>query len=96
MATKQLEWSKRSQRDRLKIVEFYAIEASPWVADEAARCILNAALAALKRPLHYREGKMAGTREYVMRRFPYTLVFRVTPTKVRIVRVLHQAAGYFN
>ena len=44
----------------------------------------------------YREGKKPGTREYVMRRFPYTLIYRVTAGKLTIVRVLHQAMRHFN
>ena len=31
-----------------------------------------------------------------MRKFPYILIYRVYPAKVRIVRVLHQAREYFN
>lgn len=93
---KRLEWSKRAQADRLKITEFYAQEASPYVAMEARQTILKAALAAAENPLQYREGKKQGTREYVMRRFPYTLIYRVTASKVTIVRVLHQAMRYFN
>lgn len=31
-----------------------------------------------------------------MRRFPYILIYRVKPTNVSIVRVLHQSLSYFN
>lgn len=96
MDKKRLEWSRRSQTDRQKIAEFYAIEASPLIADEAMRAIWAAAHLAAKNPLNYRDGKKKGTREYIMRRFPYTLVYRVTTHKVIIVRVLHQALRYFN
>jgi toxin ParE1/3/4 len=96
MAIKRLEWSHRSQADRLKITEFYAIEASPMIAEQAAAAIQSAADAAARQPLNYREGKKPGTREYVMRRFPYILIYRVTDAKVTIVRVLHQAMRYFN
>lgn len=92
---KRLEWSKRAQADRLKITEFYAQEASPYIALEARQAIGKAALAAAN-PLHYREGKKPGTREYVMRRFPYTLIFRSEGPRIIIVRVLHQSGRYFN
>jgi hypothetical protein len=42
----------------------------------------------------YRKGE-GSTRECVMRRFPFTLIYRIEPGKVRIVRVLHQARDYF-
>jgi len=49
-----------------------------------------------KIPLTIEKAKKSGTREYVMRRFPYIVIYRVTDTKVSIVRVLHQAMRYFN
>jgi hypothetical protein len=52
------------------------------------------------RPSHYKipdtPGKRHGTREYVMRRFPYIIVFKVQPEKIYVLRVLHQAMRYFN
>jgi plasmid stabilization system protein ParE len=96
MAKKLLRWSIRSQADRLKITEYYAQEASPFVADEAFSAIKQAAQAITTNPMAYREGVRANTHEYVMRRFPYTLIFRISGETVTIVRVMHQAAKYFN
>ncbi len=96
MVKRQLEWSARSRVELEDIAEFYAKEASPFVGEAAYLAIEAAAEYLLRNPLHYREGCRAGTREYVMRRFPYTIVYRVTATKVLIVRVMHQAAKYFN
>ena len=50
---KRLEWSKRAQGDRLKITEFYAQEASPYIAVAAREAITEAALAAARNPLNY-------------------------------------------
>jgi plasmid stabilization system protein ParE len=96
MAKKLLEWSLRSQADRLNITEYYAQEASPFVADEAFFAIKHAALSIAANPMAYREGVRPDTREYVMRRFPYTLIFRISGETVTIIRVMHQAAKYFN
>jgi plasmid stabilization system protein ParE len=96
LPTRRLEWSKRSIEDRVKIARFYSEEASLFIAQEADKEIIAAGDRILQRPLMYREGKRAGTRECVMRRFPYILVYRVHPTRVSIVRVLHQAMRYFN
>ena len=41
------------------------------IAEQAAAAIQSAADAVARKPLHYREGKKQGTREYVMCRFPY-------------------------
>ncbi len=96
MAKKQLEWSRRSQADRQKIAEFYATEASIFIADEAMIAIQSAAELAAKNPLNYRDGHNHGTHEYVMRRFPYIIVYRIKVDKVVVLRVLHQALRYFN
>lgn len=45
--------------------------------------------------LQQRPGKY-GTRECILRRFPYTIVYRASGDMIRIVRVLHQAREYFN
>jgi toxin ParE1/3/4 len=95
-AAKQLEWSKRSIADRKKIARFYSEEASLFIAQEADQQIIEAAQRVLRRPFAYREGKRPGTREYVMRRFPYIIVYRAQSATVSIVRVLHQAMRYFN
>ena len=96
MQRRRLEWSKRASADLVKILDFYVTEASPVIAEDALTPIDTAARAATSNPLHYRQGKKPGTREYVMRRFPFTLIYRVTAPKVHIVRVLHQAMRYFN
>lgn len=96
MAKKLLKWSFRSQLDRLSITEYYAKEASPLVADAALLAIKHATQAIIANQMAYRQGMRPNTREYVMRRFPYTLIFRIDGETVIIVRVMHQAAKYFN
>ncbi len=95
MAIKPLEWSKRSLDDRDRIFIFYAETASLLVAQSAREGITAATKTLSRNPLAYRMGKR-GTREFIMRKFPYILIYRVYPAKVRIVRVLHQAREYFN
>lgn len=96
MQKKPLEWSKRAGLEVFRITEFYIEEASPLVGHDAAKAIENAGLAIQKNPLQYREGKKRGTREYIVRRFPYIVIYKVTAHKVFILRVLHQAKKYFN
>jgi len=87
---------KRSIADRKKIARFYSEETSLFIAKEAEHKITEAAQRVFRRPFSYRDGKRLGTREYVMRRFPYILVYQVQSAKISIVRVLHQAMRYFN
>lgn len=95
MARKPLEWSARAATDLARIETYYASEASPLVAQEASSAIFSAVERLAESPETYRAGAK-NTREYVMRRFPYTIVFRIDARKIRIVRVMHQARQYFN
>lgn len=74
---------------------YYCREASPTIAREAYDAIRAAAYRLLKFPLASRSGPRE-TRECIMRRFPFTIIYRVSGQGVRIVRVLHQARRYFN
>ena len=96
MEKKPLKWAKRAQIDRQRIAEFYTEEASEIVAYEALETIKSAASKIKANPLAYRTGKRSGTREMVMRRFPYVIVYRILPTRITILRFLHQALRYFN
>lgn len=90
-----LEWSSRSVADRERIYVYYWNAASERIADEIDHAIANRARAIAQLEVTHRPGK-GNTRECVMRRFPFTIIYRIEARKVRIVRVLHQAREYFN
>jgi plasmid stabilization system protein ParE len=92
---KQLDWSLRARADVGAIEEYYAMTASPETAAMARDAIVRAAGRLGVLPATFRKGKH-GERQYVMRRFPYTIIYRETGNIVRIVRVMHQARKYFN
>lgn len=91
----RLDWSRRALADRERIYTYYWNAASERIADEVDGAVAARARAIAKLNLVYRHGK-GDTRECVMRRFPFILIYRIEPGKVRIVRVLHQAREYFN
>lgn len=69
--------------------------ASPETAAMARDAIVKAAGRLSVLPATFRKGKH-GERHFVMRRFPYTIIYRETGNIIRIVRVMHQARRYFN
>jgi plasmid stabilization system protein ParE len=77
------------------LIRFYAEIASPEVVAMGRLEVLNAAAHLVELPVLHRPGEH-GTREYPLSRFPYTLLYRATAQRIRIVRVLHQARDYFN
>jgi plasmid stabilization system protein ParE len=96
VAKKRLEFAARARRDIEAIETWYLETAGETVADRAVDAILDQTEKIAALGLMFRPGIREGTRECVMRRFPYTLVYTVRGDVVRIVRVLHQRSEYFN
>lgn len=96
MQKKPLEWSAKATSELIRAVGFYTEEASELVANHFLETVEKATKLIAANPLQYREGKKSGTREYVMRRFPYTLVFTVNREHIAIIRLAHQSMRYFN
>ena len=90
---KQLEWSRLSARDLLKIDERLVRE-DPDTAFAVVLHVREQALLLEHHPNLGRVGSGAGRRELVLSRYPFTIHYRVTMSKVKIVRVLHQARKY--
>lgn len=93
---KRLDYAARARRDIEAIEAYYLEKASEAVADRAVDAILSQAEKIAALDLAFRPGIRAGTRECVMTRFPYTLVYRSREREVKIIRVLHQRSEYFN
>lgn len=93
---KQLEFAVRARRDIEAIEAYYLEHAGEAVANRAVDAILNEAKKLVSLGLHFRPGILRGTRESVMRDFPYILVYLIAGNAVKIIRVLHQRSHYFN
>lgn len=93
--SKRLEWTRRARGDLDTIFAYYAEVAPAAIAEQSIAAIRAQARKICLNPELYRHGKR-GTRECVMQRFPYTVVYRVRRDSIEILRVLHQARGYFN
>ncbi|MBI5331800.1 MAG: type II toxin-antitoxin system RelE/ParE family toxin [Betaproteobacteria bacterium] len=81
--------------DLRRIATFYSETAGPDVS-ENARAFLQKAIGRLVTdPVTHRPGKR-GTRECMLTKYPYVLIYRTTAHTVRLVRILHQARDYFS
>jgi addiction module RelE/StbE family toxin len=92
-ANKRLEWSPRAGRDLLAIEAFYA-EYSQVTANRVMAEIRRNALLLETHPQIGRRGQVSGTRELVIIKYPFLLVYRIVGRRVRIGRVLHQHQKY--
>lgn len=86
---KRLEWSPRAARDVLAIEEFYG-NYSQITADRVVAEIRRTAARLERFPYLGRTGQVPRTRELVILKYPFALVYRIIGDRVRIGRVLHQ------
>jgi addiction module RelE/StbE family toxin len=88
-AKKRIEFTKRFFRN-LAAHEAYIALDNPVAAKKISGLIYKAAKDLEEFPLLGRAGEIAGTRELVLPKYPYTIIYRLTADKVRIIAVLHQ------
>ena len=72
----------------------YIRKDNPSAARAVAKAILDTADSLSLFPLRGREGKNAGTREMLVPRLPYIVVYRVTDAAVHIVHIHHAARDW--
>lgn len=86
-------WSGAARRDVLALVEFLS-ERSPTGAARILREIYSRTDRLAREPKLGRIGRMADTRERVVPRTPYVIVYRLRGDTVEILRVLHGAQDW--
>lgn len=84
-----LEWSFTARTDLLAIVDYISDDSSD-AAQRLKNEIESKARMLPEHPELYRVGRLAGMRELVVHS-NYILVYKVGPSSVRILRVLHAA-----
>lgn len=86
----RLEWSPLAVEDRRRIFDFIEKD-DPRAAILVDDRIAAQMLVLLRFPEGGRPGRIAGTRELVVRRTPYIAAYLVAKDCVRILRILHSA-----
>ncbi|HEY8285410.1 MAG TPA: type II toxin-antitoxin system RelE/ParE family toxin [Chloroflexota bacterium] len=80
-----------SAQDDLRAAYAYYAERTPAAADRVIGAILRAANGLAQFPLLGRPGGVPGTRERVLARYPYRIVYHVVDDTVEVLRILHSA-----
>jgi toxin ParE1/3/4 len=83
-------WLRAAERNLEEQLEYIG-ERNPPAADRLADKIATTVASLADNPRRGRPGRVAGTRELVVPRTPYILVYTVGRDYVRIHRVLHGA-----
>jgi toxin ParE1/3/4 len=86
----KLEWKSLAEQDKAQIIDYLA-EESPLAAIEQGDEIERQVERLVEHPKLGRPGRVRNTRELVINRTPYIVVYRLTPTTITILRVLHGA-----
>lgn len=86
----KLVWGGRARRDLHELIAYIA-EDSIQAAELMASRIFKSAEMLMQVPGAGRSGRVGGTRELVVLRTPYLLVYRVESSTVHILRVYHGA-----
>ncbi len=89
----RLEWTTPAA-DELEAAQTYYHGLNPIAARMLARHIVEAARRLRTHPQIGRPGLREGTREWVVSRSPYVLVYRTTPQAVQILHVWHGAQDW--
>ena len=84
----------RAAEDDIAGVYTYYAERDPDLAGRVSRAIVGAIDGLVDFPLMGREGKVSGTRERIMTRYPYRIVYRLMGEQIFVVRVLHQSQNW--
>ena len=86
----KLRYTPRARLDLAEIHDYIAQE-NPQAARRVVLIIRKAAEALPPNPLVGRAGRVAGTREVPVGRFPFVLAYRVDADEVQILSVIHTA-----
>lgn len=81
-------WLDRTRRELIQIREYIAKD-NPRAARQVARRILESAEKLRTTPNIGRPGRLYGTRELVITRTPFIILYRVRDGAVEILRVIH-------
>jgi len=84
-----LSWARRAQHDLLDLEEF--ARQKPSLGDRIADALEAACEQIVSFPNSGRPGRVDGTREVVLTGTPYILAYKVQPTRVTILAIIHGA-----
>lgn len=85
-----IKWTEHARDDLVSIIEWIDVD-DPSSAQHVADAILEATERLVPYPLSGRIGRVIGTRELVVPRLPYVIVYAAEGANVAVLRVLHGA-----
>lgn len=87
MDERTLQFHPETQQDFVEVIDWYA-ERSPNVARAFQETVKSAGLAISKGPVVW-PAYLSGTWRYILKRFPFAVVFRLTDKQIQLIAVAH-------
>jgi toxin ParE1/3/4 len=87
---KQLEFSLRSIAN-METIRLHIAADNPIAANKVIESVASTADKLMDFPMLGHVGRRLGTRELVLSKYPYTIVYRLTVKKIIIAAVIHQS-----
>ena len=89
-AKRQLEFSARSLAN-MEVIKLHIAADNPAAATKVIQSVLSASEELIDFPMLGHTGQRTGTRELVLPKYPYTIIYHLTLKKIHIVAVVHQS-----
>ncbi len=87
----RIEWSAHAVADLKHISEYIEADRSLELANLISRTIYDTIQTLTAMPNCGRTGRLSGTRELLVQRLPYVVVYRVQSDRVQVLNVVHAA-----
>lgn len=87
----QVRWTAQAVSDLTGISDYIEQRTSPFAARSVALAIYKSAENLRTFPQRGRQGRAPGTRELLVSRLPYVIVYRLRENAVDLLRILHGA-----
>lgn len=90
VAKRRLEYSYAAGDD-LESIQRYIAADNPKAAAQVIENIMAAADSLIDFPMLGKPWRRAGTRKLVLKKYPYSIIYRLTPVTVVVLTVAHQS-----
>ena len=87
----RLRWTQLAAQDLTHICDFITEHGGPTAARGAALAIFEEVSVLAQFPEAGRTGRKHDTRELVIARFPYVVIYRLRNENVEVLRILHSS-----
>jgi len=91
----RIKWLKRAL-ENLEAEAAYIAQENPQAAGECVNRILNAVQQLAQHPNIGRAGRVFGTRELVITRYPYIVPYRIKNETIEVLRIFHTSRKWPN